>query len=128
MDIGYVTEDPAGDYAKAVDSAKTPEDLIKVLGLWRRVANDALEIAHGMSAADFLQFREGLKKERRGTFAGEEWAKKFMPILMPDVMFHVSMIAEQFKAPWGCAYIRCREEKLIAEKNGVATWHEKEAA
>lgn len=54
--------------------------------------------------------------------------KRFAAILMPEVMFQVSAIAEHFKAPWGCAYIRCREEKMVVEKKGVAYWQKKAVA
>ncbi len=34
-------------------------------------------------------------------------------LLMPERIFRVSMEAVRFKVPWGCAYIRLKEEKLI---------------
>lgn len=45
-----------------------------------------------------------------------EFEKKHEPIallLLPERIFKISIIACQFSAPWGCAYIRMREEGQI---------------
>ena len=120
MDIGYLTGDPARAYAKGLKAARNVEELVTHIGLYDRVAADALDVASRMSMTDFLEFKAGLAQEQRGTFAGEDFAKKYADVMMPRVMFEVSMTAEQFKAPWGCAYIRLREVGRIIEKNGIA--------
>jgi hypothetical protein len=89
------------------------------------VAGDALPIVEGMDLSAFLAFGEGMRQERRGKFAGEEWAAKYGAVLMPEVLMRVGMIAGHFKAPWGCAYIRCKEEGMIKETGGTARWIER---
>jgi len=120
VNIGYLTEDPARDYAKGLTAATTLDELLKHIGLYDRVAGDAIETASKMTADQFEEFRDGLRKERRGKFAGEDFAIKYGDILMPRVMFKVSMVAEHFKAPWGCVYIRLCDVGQIIEKNGIA--------
>lgn len=115
--ITYISEQPT-DYAKALDGADTLAVLRKTLGAWQEVAGDALKIAKGMTEDDFKEWRRGLAIERKGDFAGEEFAKKYGALQLPEVLFKVSMIAVQFGAPWGCAYIRLKEtgnlEKALA--------------
>lgn len=36
-----------------------------------------------------------------------------MALLMPEKVMKISIIKNKFGAPWGCAYIRAKEEKLI---------------
>jgi len=76
---------------------------------WRELADDALECANNMTAEDFELFRKGLKKERKGVFAGEKWSERFADILMPALMFKVSITASEYKVPWGLAYLRLKE-------------------
>jgi hypothetical protein len=116
MDIGYVTDDPAPAYAKAVKRLSGRNALIEAIYPFRRVAADALECATSMTDDEFRnEFKPGLLKERRGEFAGEEWAKKYACILMPEVMFQVSLVSMFHHAPWGLAFIRMREHGRIEE-------------
>ena len=34
-------------------------------------------------------------------------------LCLPEKLFFIGMIALQFNVPWGCAYIRAKEEKII---------------
>ncbi len=105
----YLSPDPAPKYAKEVQQATTLNDLLDVLQSWSDIAPDALACAAGMQLTDFLNFRSGLMKERRKQYAGDEWAARFTPILLPERMFTASMLAESMKVPWGLAFIRCKE-------------------
>lgn len=122
MNISYYTEClPA--YIKAVDGARNWEELIEAIGPYKLVASDAIEQALQRAEegdTSWVEFREGLKKERRRQSAGEEWYPKYGDILLPAVMFQVSLVAEQYKAPWGCAYIRLKQVGRITERRGVA--------
>ncbi len=106
--ITYLSEQPT-DYARAIDGAETLADLRIVLADWRALAQDAENAALKMTNADFTVFREGLKKERKGCFAGEDFVTRFGDILMPAVMFKVSIHASEFHVPFGLMYIRLRE-------------------
>jgi hypothetical protein len=120
--IGYITECvPA--YRKVVDDATNWESLIEAISPYKLVANDAIQCALKEAEGgekSWLEFREGLAKERKSRFAGEEWMKRFADILLPTTMFKVSVVAEQFKVPWGMAYIRLKEVGRLKEKRGVA--------
>jgi hypothetical protein len=62
-----------------------------------------------MKREDFRQWRKGLAKERKGQFAGEDFAIRFGALLLPELLLKVGMVAVIFNAPWGCAYIRMKE-------------------
>jgi len=127
MDIGYIS-DTVSDYGKALDCCKSASDLKAVTALYRRVASDADAVAQEMLDTEFAEFAAGLKKERKGLFAGEEWCEKYGAILMPELMIHVTIAADKFKVPFGLAFIKAVESGFIVEKDGVATWRGKAAA
>lgn len=120
MNIGYLT-DPVPEYIKAINAAETLESLHHTVGLYKRIAADALEAVEKMDGEAFERWRAGLSLERKKVFAGEEFSKTFGVILLPAVMLHVGMLAQHFGAPWGCAFIRMKEWGQIIEKNGIAT-------
>jgi hypothetical protein len=107
-------------------AAKTLDALQSHVQTFRRVADDAWQVAQAMDEKSFLSFVNGVRRERRGHFAGAEWAEKYGAILMPSVLMRVSMVADQFKVPWGCAYIRLRDVGRISEQGNVARWIEPE--
>lgn len=72
-------------------------------------APDAIVVARRMTEEEFPAFREGLLKERKGSFAGEDWADKYLAILLPERMMHASILANEMKVPWGLAFLRCQE-------------------
>lgn len=117
MKINYLSDCP-GDYAKALDGADTLDALLLALRGWDSLAADAYKIAAKMTPQDFREFRAGLKMERKGEWAGEKFQEKFASILMPEVLFKVSIVANQFGAPWGLTYLRLKEtgqlEKAIS--------------
>jgi len=121
--ITYVS-DQAADYTKALTAAKSMELLTQVLEEYRAVFPDALDAAP-QTDEQFVEFRAGLLKERKGQFAGEDWATKYGAILMPELGMRVSMVANQFHVPWGCAYIRLAQAGRIKHgPDGVARWQE----
>lgn len=121
MDISYMTE-PVQDYAKAIDSCQSVQELQQCLASWRLVTDDAWRTAQTMTESQWGYFKKGLRAERRGRFAGTKWAQRYSDILLPALMFRVGMVAQQFMVPWGVAYIRCVEAGKIVERGGIATW------
>lgn len=122
-DIHYLSEIPTY-YADALDAAHTRDELFNVLTAYAPLALDAVAAAPN-NDDEFKRFRIGLEYERRGEFAGNEWAKRYGAILMPELMLRVGMVAQKFMVPWGCAYIRLRDVGHITETNGVAVWNDK---
>lgn len=89
---------------------------------WGGLCPDAWDVVRGMTDKDFSLFRYGLAKESKGKFAGDVWATQYGAILMPEMLLRVSMIAEQFGAPWGTAFLRCEQEGLIQRRGDVYVW------
>lgn len=102
------TAETENDYRAAIDRATTPKELQKAIAGFKDLTEDALAAAKKMSKKDFLTFRKGLLRERDGVFAGKAWNKKFGVILLPKVMMDVSMLATQYKVPFGTAYNRLK--------------------
>jgi len=121
MKIGYA-DDIFTDYAKALDDAKTLTALRVTTRLFALVAADAVEVADKMNEGDFEDWEVALRKERGGVFMGEALAERFGALLMPETMLRVSMVADQFKVPWGLAYHRLVEAGRVKVKNNVATF------
>lgn len=119
--IGYLSECDRA-YTKALTAAETLADLRTVTQSYEPIAADAHEIALRMTEDDFKEFRKGLMKERRGKFAGEAWADKYMAVMLPATMFGVSEVAVSYCVPFGLAYIRMRDAgRLVEDARGVAT-------
>ena len=123
----HYTSDTCADYLKGVRAAKTLAALQEHVMTYRRVANDAHEIVQKMDQPAFLAFQKGERSERRGKFAGEDWAAKYGAVILPAVLMQIGLIAQHFGAPWGCAFIRCKEEGMIKEDGGIARWISREA-
>jgi len=118
--FGWLSE-PVGDYEKGLDGAKTLTALRAYLESWREVAGDAWAAVQDWTEADFTAWRKALASERRGKFMGDEAMARFACVLLPEVLFRVSVIANEYKAPWGVAYHRAIDAKLIVVADGIAT-------
>jgi hypothetical protein len=101
--------EPDRDYTKALTTCDTLDDLRALVTAYEPIAIDAPSVVATMTAEDFAEWRRGLKIERRGKFAGEAFAKKFGAILMPMPMMRISMIADEYKAPFGVTWMRLKE-------------------
>ena len=106
--ITYVS-DQLKDYVDALSKVKTLAELRALTDDYAEIAGDAKVIADAMADTDFPAFLTGIKKERRGKFAGENFAEKYGPVLMPEILFRTSLVANKYFVPWGCAYIRMKE-------------------
>ena len=112
--ITYISEQPT-DYAEALAAAGTLDALRATTGNWIPLAEDAHKVVMGMTPADFKEWRSGLAKERKGQFAGEAFSEKFGAVMMPEKMLRVSMIAMKYGAPWGCTYLRLKENGQLED-------------
>ena len=97
------------DYAVALVECETLGDLRALVEAYRPLVLDAVPVVARMTDADFTEWRKGLKSERRGKYAGDDFARKFGTVLMPLPMMRITKLAAQYGAPFGVAYIRCRE-------------------
>jgi len=120
--ITYLSEQDR-DYAKSLKLAQTKQAIMDHVTAWQLIADDAFQQAQSESF-DFDDFQEGRKKENRNEYAGDGWAVKYGAILMPEILIRVTIVAHQYGAPWGCAYIRLREAGVIEDGNGIARWVE----
>lgn len=125
--ITYVS-DQGADYSRELGSCETLAQLRKHLDSYHTIAADALD-AIPIDEEQFALFRAGLLMERKGKFAGEEYAKRFSVILMPEVMFRVDMVATQFHVPFGLAFLRIKDAgRIVFDDAGIAHWIEAEMA
>ncbi len=119
--ITYLS-DQAHDYCEALDPCKSLAELTALLEEYHTLFPDALA-AIPKDQEEFEVFLKGLKKERRGRFAGETFVKRFGPVLMPATAMEVSFVAHKYSVPWGCAFIRLKEAGYIVfDSAGVARW------
>ena len=119
MNVSNISEIPA-EYGAALDEARLLRDLLAVVKKYAEVAIDAVHATEKMDDNAFVEWRGALRKERRGEFMGEALMERFGAILMPETMLKVSLVADQFKVPWGLAYNRLREVGRLTIKHGVA--------
>lgn len=103
------------DYYRLLPLQKSLKALRKLTKQYDRIAADAREIAEKMTEEDFIEFRDGLLKEKQGEFAGEVFMEKYGAILLPTVLLQVGMTAKHFCVPFGVAYIRMKEHGQIVE-------------
>jgi hypothetical protein len=113
MRIGPYT-DPVEAYQRAVSAAKSPLELADAIEPYAEIAPDA--VAAVRTIERWSDFATGLARERKGHFAGEDWARRYGAILLPEFMFKVSIVAEQFKVPWGLAFGRLRDVGRIQKR------------
>lgn len=118
--ITYVS-DNAKEYVDGLRRIRSEAALRSFLETQQFLASDAYEIVND-SSFNWAEFNKGRKVENSGQYAGDEYAAKYGAIMMPEIIIRVGIVAHQSGAPWGCAYIRCREEGLIVETKTKAQW------
>ncbi len=94
---------------------------------WGGLCPDAFESVRRMNDEDWPEFKRGLAKESKGKYAGDAWAERYGDILMPALLLRVSMVAEQFGAPWGTAFLQLEKAGIIQRRGDVYVWVPKEA-
>lgn len=108
--VGYLTTEQ--DWNDILDQSKDLASLRGKIAQWQPYVDDAAQVIEGMTEADFLVWRKGLAKERRGRFSGVQFAERFGTLLMPASLMKGSMVAMHFGVPLGCALIRIRETAM----------------
>lgn len=109
MEVDYLTDDPAMEYGLKIRKAKTLKALNEVVAGYKGVADDAITRVGLMEEKDFKQFKKDLplmatvKEPAEAQRMVDEWGD----IVVPAKMMIASMVADQFHAPWGTAFIRC---------------------
>lgn len=89
---------------------------------WGGLCHDAWQVVTRMDEADWDAFRKGLRKESRGQYAGDAWAESFGAVLMPALLLRVSMVADEFKAPWGVAFLQLETAGCIRRNGNIYEW------
>ena len=118
--IEHLSDEQPQEFSAAVKAAENLEALRLVLKEWQPIAADAYELAVKMTEAEWPEYQRGKFAEASGVYGGDEWYDKYSPILFPDLMFKVSMLAEQFKVPWGLMFNRLAEMgKITLNKEGI---------
>jgi len=108
-DIYYTTELDR-DYANDLKSVCDGESLSAFVSRWGYWLDDS---AKNLTANDWLTIKPLLADCRTEGVEPEERHMIALDLLMPEKIVKVSMAANHFKVPWGCAYIRMKEEKMI---------------
>lgn len=117
--IGYIDE-PDVEWRESLDAVRLCFDLKKLAERFAPLFPDAYEQAINMDDDDFMQFRAGLVKERKGRFAGEDFMNKFGSIMLPANMLHVGQVSAKFGVPFGLAFCRMIEAGMLDISSGIA--------
>ncbi len=123
--ITYVSNQ-ARDYSDSLRKVHNFTELLGLVNQYQAIAGDATEaVRTGLTdpEAFWHDFSEGHAKEMRGEYSGDEWVARFGMIVMPEIIMRVGLIALHFGAPWGCAFIRLKEEGMLVKKRGQKSWH-----
>lgn len=116
-EIGYLS-DPVPVYSRRLAKVRSLAGLTRLVKEYAPIAWDAVEAVKGFQDGDFEAFLQAVKDERAGRFCGDDAARKFGAVFMPEPMLRVGMVAAHFGAPWGCAFIRMKEDGHIYVDNG----------
>ena len=114
MNITYLSECDT-DYAKKLATIKTRSELVRLLEEYAPIAWDALDLVKAMIGKRFDKLIKDMAKERKGIFSENMDAAI---VMMPETMFKVSIVASEFKAPWGMAFNRLIQVGKIIEEKG----------
>ena len=115
-DVGYITSLDI-DYVEALQrinpndtSPAVCDQFQGLLDRWAYWLDDATKILKGKDWVWLAPLVADCKKE---SVVAEKKHDPAIALTMPGRIFRISIIANQFKAPWGCAYIRLKEEGKI---------------
>lgn len=124
--ITYISE-TAAEYSTELGKIKTLHKLREFIDHWWALCNDAYNIVQGMNAATWKEFKTGWALEKKHEYAGDVWAEKYSAVIMPEILFRVSVVSANFHVPWGTAFIRLKEEGFITKNSeGIFVWNDKE--
>ena len=121
MTVTYISEFDK-EYAIGLRACMNLPRLREYTLHWGGLCLDAFEAVQNMTDEDWPTFRKGRNKEARGQYASVAWHERYGAVLMPDLLFRVSMIAQQFGVPWGTAFLRCEQSGIIQQRGNVYVW------
>ena len=115
-EISLNSPSPRKRYIADLDACQSLEAWVPFLTEWEWLLSPRVA-AQGrtLDEAGFQTFRVGLKKERRKTFAGEEWARTFLDFLIPARLMLCDDIADRFMVPWVVAWRRLEDTKQMPQ-------------
>jgi hypothetical protein len=119
-ELGEAWRDP-------VDSATSFRELQEIIeSEWKPIAADALYDVSRSSEDEWDDFKRGLELEHKREFAGDEWARRWGRILLPDVVLQVVMATGSVGAsmPVPVAVDRLAELGVLREVDGQYVLHE----
>lgn len=114
IEITYITE-PVKEYARKIRSAESLDELRDVVEEYLPLTEDAVKRVSELSDNDFVQFKREIKRAEKITKNNEatRFNKTWGDIVMPRLMLNVSLYAVGLGVPFGTAYIRLKEEKML---------------
>ena len=108
-DVHHLTDDQGALWSKFIHAENSLQGFKELLEDWDGLVDDVCEIVDKWTPKDFNEFRKCIALEKKGVFTGEENARRFAAVMMPSLLFKASMVADQFKVPWGLACLRLVE-------------------
>ena len=63
--------------------------------------------------AEAEEFKAGLKLNRQGIYAGQEWSDRYATLLIPAYILHATVLAHKFEVTWGIAYLKMCEAGAV---------------
>ncbi len=99
---------PEGWWNDLINKAGDRESLATAIEAEGVLVADALAAVRSQGF-DFEEWTAGLRKERRGRFAGSAWAEKYGAILIPARLLEAGMLAVRYHVPLGLAINRLEE-------------------
>ena len=111
------------EYSTGIRNCDTLEDLQRFTSEWRPYANDAFERTAGMDEIAFRDYKKGLLRESSGRYAGDVWAKKYGAVVMPELLFFLTLQAERLKVPEGVIFFRLLDGGFILENKVDHTFY-----
>lgn len=108
-EVGYITEldENYTNALKEIDSADQFADFLLKWGYWLDEDIKKLE------KYDWGWLKPLIDDCQNEKVIPENKHQPAMALLMPEKVMKISLIKHKFGSPWGCAYIRAKEEKLI---------------
>ena len=108
--------DPVKDYVEAINNAEDVDQLRVACDMYKEVAWDAKTIVDDMDEGEFTAFRLGLVECKKRKSPGFSWEEKYNAIVLPVMLTMITCVSTYYKVPWGIAYGRLLDAKII-EKN-----------
>lgn len=108
-EVGYIT-DLDSIFAKALKNVNDAEAFGTFLKEWNYWLDEETK---KLTGDDWQSMKPLIDDCRKNGIEPEDKHLPAMALLMPEKIFRVGIIAHEFGAPWGCAYIRMKEQGVI---------------